>query len=56
MVFDCLWVVVDVFEVVVVGCGVFRGGSSILLPSNTVHYKIIEGKRAPNEPSPLEGQ
>jgi len=26
MIFDCLWVVVDVFEVVVDGCWVFRGG------------------------------
>ena len=26
MVFDCLWVVVDVFEVVVDGCWIFRGG------------------------------
>ena len=26
MVCDCLWVVVDVFEVVVGGFGIFRGG------------------------------
>ena len=26
MVFDCLWVVVDVFEVVVDGCCIFPGG------------------------------
>ena len=26
MVFDCLWVVVDIFEVVVDGCLIFRGG------------------------------
>ena len=26
MEFDCLWVAVDVFEVVVDGCGIFRGG------------------------------
>ena len=26
MVFDCLWVVVDVFELVVGGCSIFRGG------------------------------